>query len=126
MPCHPEYPEVTELEKEIGKVYHLLDELDGNLLDEKWWASGLHRNVTGKELGDNHLQEITIQLCTRLQQIKNVNEYSVELQKWWNNHRKADFTRLQKSLKLTLDKEKFIDSLNDYERQLIDNQNSFQ
>ncbi|MEM1215433.1 MAG: hypothetical protein AAGJ82_07105 [Bacteroidota bacterium] len=119
MPCHPEYPSVTALDKEIGKVYYLLDELDGIPLNKTWWSSGMHRNVTDKALDEHDLRKVAAELCRRLQKIEDVSSYSTELQQWWDEHKKADRLRLESEMEFAADREKFLQFLNDYERSLL-------
>ena len=120
MPCHPDYFSVTELAKEIGKVYHLLDELDGKPLDTKCWASGSHEKVTDKNLNRKHFIEVTQLLCQRLRGLESTDEYSIELNRWWNGHKREDRSRLQLALYQAEDKEEFMSKLSEYERKLLE------
>jgi len=100
MPCNCDYMNSTGLEREISRVYCLLEEIEtGKPVDTKsgnW--DGYHPSVYGqvtRKQGD----EAVARLCDILRKTKNVKKYSLEMQMWWRDHQEADRAREEKERK---------------------------
>lgn len=117
MPCNSEYMEATNLEKNLSVVYGLLDEIKTGKLP-KDFGSGYDKRVYSKGLGDKHLSKKVSELCELLQTL-DVTKYSLEMQIWWRDHKKADTKRLKAEMKKEKDKELALSKLTKYERKLL-------
>jgi len=120
MPCNSDYMNATQHEINLSVVYGLLDELKIGSLPENF-GTGYDKRVYNKGLSKKHLDEKTKELCSKLQKI-DVTKYSLEMQMWWRDNKKADAKRLQKKLnerKTAKEKEKALAKLTPYERQLL-------
>lgn len=90
MPCNSDYMNATTLEVSVSRVACLLGELKGKKWTQGEW-DGYHPKVYGKvnrELAD----KLVAQLCEKLQKV-DVKKYSLEMQVWWRDHKKADRIR---------------------------------
>jgi len=120
MPCNSDYMNPTNLEINLSNVYQLLDELETGILTSKY-NQGYDYRVYNRGLTKTNLDELTEELCSKLQNI-DVTGYSLELQIWWRNHKKADEERLKKELELKgeeKDKIELLNKLTPYERKLL-------
>lgn len=95
MPCNGDYLEPNNIEVELSKVYQLLDELNGKKLS-KDYGDGFDKRVYDKGFEKKDLDEKVKELCSRLKKEPNVTKYSLELQIWWRDHKKADAKRKKK------------------------------
>ena len=95
MPCDSSYMNATPLEIRLSRAQCLLDELDGKKWDRHSW-DGYHDKVynLGKELLETAANSVVATLCARLQKV-DVTKYSLEMQIWWRDHRKADVERMK-------------------------------
>ena len=87
MPCRSEYLEMTESEKEIILVKSLIDEIDGKLFDH-------HEAKRKHEYSSECVHELTDLLCKKCSEIKNIQDYSLDLQIWWRDHQISDARRI--------------------------------
>lgn len=104
MPCVSDYMEPTEREKESVRVKEFLREIDGKPFD--------HDRPHGDMYGDiKNLNSDTARLCSFLKtnSERNVKNFSLELQIWWRDHKKADEKREQQE-KQSKEKLKLIQS----------------
>ena len=120
MPCRSDYLAASNHEIEASKVLALLEEVEtGNLPD--YYNDGYYREVYNKNAKRILKEKVPI-LCEKLQQIKNVTKYSLELQIWWRDHQEADKKRIQDELKKKSDdiaRKAALDKLSDYEKKLL-------
>lgn len=93
MPCRSDYMEPSNYEREISKVVCFLGELEGKPYDSQDLA-GFHELVYMRRMGKTELDNLTRELCSKLQSI-DVTKYSLELQIWWRDHQRADKARLK-------------------------------
>ena len=95
MPCDSSYLDASRLERELSRVYQLLDELDGKRKRpnrESW--RGYDERAYGKADRET-LDRKVAELCARLR-VKRPDEirtHSLELQVWWRDHQAADAER---------------------------------
>lgn len=95
MPCNADYLEPTESEKEASKVAWLLQELTTKLpVDPEDYARGMHPDIYGREF---NIDVMVSTLCAALRN-EDVTKYSLEMQMWWRDHKKADEARLAAAL----------------------------
>lgn len=96
MPCNSDYLAANDTEIELGRVFLLLDELKGkNLTDKLWNSAGYDKRVYNKADKSTLNKKVT-ELCSKLQKVKNITEYSLEMQMWWRDHKAADKERVKK------------------------------
>ncbi len=112
----------TQSELNLATVLQLLDELKTGKLPENF-PNGFDNRAYGK--GETELQKEldkrTAELCKKLQKT-DVTKYSLELQMWWRDHKKADKERIEKYLekkKTNADKKKALAKLSDYEKEIL-------
>lgn len=120
MGCTSDYQKSTIDEVNASKVLALIEELETGKLP-KYYGNGYDNKVYNKNAFEI-LKENTIILCSKLQKIKNVKKYSLELQMWWRDHQIEDKARITKGLKEHKEKslrEKAIAKLTPYERKLL-------
>ena len=94
MGCNGDYLRATNTEREMSRVYCLLDELEGKSWDKSSW-DGYHPKVYN--LADASLDEIVSKLCRKLQSV-DVSKHSLELQIWWRDHKEADKIRIEQKV----------------------------
>lgn len=95
MPCNGDYLKPDNIEIDLSKVYQLLDELNGKKLPKNY-GNGFDKRVYNKGFDKKDLDEKVKELCSRLKKELDVTKYSLELQIWWRDHKKADRKRKQK------------------------------
>lgn len=121
MPCNSDYMEANGFEIEISRVACLLDELNGkSQIDKSHWR-GYHPQVYSKGIGKPVADSMVRELCDRLSRI-NVTEYSLEMQIWWRDHKRADKERLEREMREKheqRDRQAALAKLSDYERRLL-------
>ena len=120
MPCNCDHLESSNLEKELSKTVALLEELKTRVFPLKF-GSGYLVGVYNKA-SEEQLEKTTEELCDKIQKIKDINTYSLELQMWWRDHQEADKERIETELKKVKAKEeqtKVLAKLTPYERELI-------
>ena len=118
MPCNCDHLMPNQYEKESSKVACFLDEIDGKPFNENHW-SGNHPKAYGHSKSD--CDALTSELCKHLQK-NDVSQYSLEMQIWWRDHKKADKKRITKELeekKKKSDRKKLLNKLSDYEKELL-------
>lgn len=120
MPCTSEGYQANSREIEGSRIVRLLDELEGKGAPNPYtFNNGMDNRIYNKSFD---LDALTVELCGKLQKIKNIAKYSLELQIWWRNHQELDKKRLQKELaekKEKKDKEKALAKLTPYERKVL-------
>lgn len=92
MPCRSDHMEPQPREVEMSRVLTLTDELNGKKFSKDNY-SGYHPNAYCKSISQGELNEATAKLCQwlRLQeQLGKIGKYSLKLQMWWRDHKKAD------------------------------------
>ena len=87
MPCDSSYMEPRGWEINLSRVYQLLDELDGGVIDKRAWE-GYDERVYNKSSAQ--LDAKVAELCKRLEGVEYPSKYSLELQIWWRDHQAAD------------------------------------
>lgn len=97
MPCNASYLDPNDLEINLSKVFQLIDETLGKPLPNDY-GSGLDSRVYNRGLGQQHLDAKVDELCSRLTSIEEhspekIQQFSLELQIWWRDHKKADEER---------------------------------
>ena len=101
MPCNCDYMNPTGLEREISRVYCLLEEIEtGKPVDTKsgnW--DGYHPSVYGQPVGRKQGDEAVARLCGILRKTRNIKKYSLEMQMWWRDHQEADRARERRERK---------------------------
>ena len=122
MPCNADYMQSNDRERKLSQVACLLDELEGKTkIDRSHWV-GYHPRVYGK-LATLDGDALVAQLCDRLQGTPRcVDEYSLEMQIWWRDHKEADRIRLQTKrdkAQDTQDREVALRKLSNHERKLL-------
>ena len=120
MPCNSDYMRANESEKNLSIVYGLLDELETGKLPSNF-GDGYDKRVYCKHLSNEHLNQKTEELCSKLQN-EDVTKYSLEMQMWWRDHQIADKKRLDQEISNQKDedeKKKALSKLTDYERKLL-------
>ena len=101
MPCNCDYMNPTGLEREISRVYCLLEEIEtGKPVDTKssHW-DGYHPSVYGQPVGRKQGDEAVARLCGILRKTRNIKKYSLEMQMWWRDHQEADRARERRERK---------------------------
>ena len=86
MPCRSDYLEANPLEVELSRVLVCLAVLESRVV--KGW-DGYHKDAYNKATQEK-LDKKTAELCGKLKKEKDVTKYSLELQTWWRDHKKAD------------------------------------
>ena len=92
MPCRSDYMNPQPREVEASRVLTLIDELNGAEFDEDNF-SGYHPEAYNKGVSQESLDKMTADLCRKLKEIEkrmDIAKYSLELQMWWRDHKKAD------------------------------------
>ena len=120
MPCRSDYLSANNKEVAMSKVACLLDELNGIPLNETHW-DGYHPNAYDRNLSKSECDKMVEKLCSKLQEV-DVSKYSLEMQIWWRDHKKADKDRLENDLKKAkseIDKQNALNKLTDYEKGLL-------
>ena len=116
MPCNSDYMDASNKEIELSKVACLLDELNGQPINDASWE-GYHPKIYNKDFIDG--DKLVKTLCEKLQKV-NVKDYSLEMQMWWRDHQKADKKRLESEITLNKnDRQKALSKLTAYERKLL-------
>lgn len=95
MPCNSDYLEASFDEIEQSKLFHIMDELDGKLVDPKIWGNGYDERVYNKILPKQERDALVAKICARLQNT-DVSKLSLEAQIWWRDHQLADMHRLRR------------------------------
>lgn len=90
MPCNSDYLDPTKWEVEASKVLALLEEVKTGDLPE-WFGRGTHHLVYNK-ISKEKLDEWTAELCKLLSK-EDVSLFSLEMQMWYREHKKADAKR---------------------------------
>jgi hypothetical protein len=109
--------EANVLEIRLSQVACLLDELDGKAIDPHHWR-GYHPRVYSKRVDGD---KMVARLCERLQFV-DVKNYSLLMQIWWRDHKKADKARAEAELAAAKDaeaKKAAIAKLTLHERKLL-------
>ena len=123
MPCSMQDMRPEHHEVEMSRVMSCIDEIiKGGEMNRKHFR-GYHplvyqKTLIGKKEGD----KLTKKLCSAIQKIEDISEYSLELQMWWRDHQEADKARLEKELKEAEEKkakEEALKKLTKYERELL-------
>lgn len=120
MPCNSDYMKANEFEKNLSKVYGLLDELETGKLPDNF-GDGYDKRVYNKGLKESTLNKKVKELCSKLQKV-DVTKYSLEMQMWWRDHQKADKERIAARIKKTKDtkaRNKIMAKLSPYEKFLL-------
>jgi len=122
MPCNSDHMKASSQEVELGKVYLLLDELDGKELTDVLWDSAGYDKRVYDISSKVTLDKQTALLCSKLKKVKDIKKYSLEMQMWWRDHQKADKMRLEaekrEKEKLTI-KQKALDKLTSAEKRAL-------
>lgn len=121
MPCNGDYMNPTELEKNLSKVYGLLDELKTGKLPSSF-GTGYDKRVYNKGVTHVKLNEKVKELCSALSKKSNIKKYSLEMQVWWRDHQKADKAREKQEAqekKDTTARKKALAKLTPTERKLL-------
>ena len=119
MGCNSEYMQANSYEKQISRVACLLGEIERKPWKSSWW-NGYHPDVYGrvtKQLGDR----LTAELCGKLQQT-GATQYSLEMQVWWRDHKKADKERIECEMReqaTEAEKKAVLAKLTPHERDLL-------
>lgn len=90
MPCISYYLDPNEREVEASKVLALLEEIKTGELPT-WFGNGAHHLVY-KKTSQEMLDEHTAELCKLLSK-EDVTIFSLEMQMWYREHKKADSRR---------------------------------
>lgn len=126
MPCNSDHMKPTQREKELTKVFQLLDELTGKgKPDPQQFGRGYDERVYCKNVGKEEANAIIASLCSLLQTIPFdvlQRDYSLEMQTWWRDHKLHDEQRLRSELEAIKDeqeKQKALSKLTSHERSLL-------
>jgi len=123
MPCDSSHMISSQIERELSKVYQLLDELDGVPLNIKRYGDGYDSRAYNRA-SRGVLDKKTRELCERLQSGDiDVTRYSLELQMWWRDHQIADAEKAEeKKRKVTEERKKklALAKLTKAERELLE------
>lgn len=118
MPCNSDYMEASGYEVAISQVACLLDELDGKgPINPSHWR-GYHPSVYNRHADGDAL---VAKLCAKLRG-KDVSKYSLEMQIWWRDHKRADKERMERELReaeAKKQKKAALEKLTPYERKLL-------
>lgn len=122
MPCNSEYMNANETEIMLSRVLCLLDEVNGKTWTKDAWL-GYHPEAYNKATKEN-LDKSTQKLCHLLggKDESEIARYSLELQMWWRDHKRADEERVNKEIKEAADEEArkaALEKLTPYERKLL-------
>lgn len=111
MACNSNYMKPNDFEINLSNVFLLLDELDGKLFKEADYNRGSDKRVYNRNLPEGLLDSKVKELCSRLKTKTEdeIREYSLELQMWWRDHKRADIEREKTENKLN---KEFIRKLN--------------
>jgi len=96
MPCNSDHLNATIIEKEISRVLCLLDELRGIPIDSDHW-NGYHPAVYNRSISKSDADRLVQELCRKLQ-ATDVTKYSLEMQMWWRDHKRADEARVRREI----------------------------
>jgi hypothetical protein len=130
MPCRSEYTEPSNLERELSRVYLILDELNGLNSLEKEKEEDRRRSWEGYDRRaynrgtQKDLDEKTAVVCERLKALSEleIKEFSLELQIWWRDHqawdKKREASEVEKAKKKLLQREA-LEKLTDEEREAL-------
>lgn len=81
-------------EMTMSKVFLLLDELDGKgPPDYHRFYHGYDIRASGEQLSQKECDDLTANLCQRIQAIPDLTKYSLEMQMWWRDHQEQDRKR---------------------------------
>lgn len=94
MPCNSDHMNPHPKEVIASQCLTLLDELQGKGFDSSHY-DGYHPMAYGKSLSKQRCDQLTASLCEKLQKT-DVTKYSLEMQIWWRDHKKADEEREKK------------------------------
>lgn len=126
MPCDSSYMEPNSREKELTKVFQLLDELDGKgRPNPAEFERGFHGRVYCQSISKDEEDRVVADLCSQLQVIPTdtlVKDYSLEMQLWWRDHKIHDEQRIRSELKTIKDeqaKQEALSKLTSHERSLL-------
>ena len=92
MPCRSDHMEPQPREVEMSRVLTLIDETRGKKFDKENYR-GYHPNAYCQGPTQSELNEKTAYLCGHLREVEkrqDISKYSLELQMWWRDHKKAD------------------------------------
>ena len=120
MPCRSDYLAASNHGIEASKVLALIEELETGILPD-YYNDGYYKEVYSKNAA-LILQEKVPILCEKLQQVKDVTKYSLELQIWWRDHQKADKKRIEDELFFLSEeiaRKSALDKLSDFEKKLL-------
>lgn len=92
MPCHSNYPNLTNIESELTMIFNIYDDLKGEYTQLKY----PHPKIHELECNKNRLDKETNNLCKILQKqsTTEIEKYGYITQRWWLNHQIMDFKRL--------------------------------
>lgn len=111
MPCNSDYMDPIDSEKNSVKVLGFLKELGEDV--------GKFNKIYGRT---ETLTADVKRLCFLCQNTPNIENYSLELQIWWREHKKADEERIKREIantKIKRDREKALSKLSEYEKSLL-------
>ena len=95
MPCDSSYMEASDFECKIGRVYSLLEEIQGLTVNHA--RSDYHPLVYNKCLAPGVADASVAKLCDWCKGNEdNLSSMSLELQMWWRDHLNADEQRLER------------------------------
>ena len=95
MPCDSSHMEPNNREKELSKVFALLDEYEsGGELNLKHY-NGYHPSVYPNRVGKEVADQAVASLCEKLRGGYATN-FSLEMQIWWRDHERVDMERIEK------------------------------
>jgi hypothetical protein len=95
MPCNSDYLQASRNEIIVSQVECFFDELNGVEIDEDW-RRGYHPRVYNCDVSKLSADRRVKALCKRLTPIfaaGKITDYSLELQLWWRDHKRADEAR---------------------------------
>lgn len=125
MPCRCDDYEQPKLNHELSKVCCLLQEIDHGNFDVYDYWGGTHPTVYNRNISNDKADDLTSELCAKIQKIEKESElsnYSLELQIWWRDHKKQDKLRIQEELDKKYEedaKERALRKLSAYEKKLL-------
>lgn len=94
MPCHSDYPELTNIESELTTIYNIHDDLKGEFKQFIYAHPKIYETECDKERLDNE----TRILC-KILQVRTKSEITglnYVTQRWWLNHQIEDYKRMVK------------------------------
>lgn len=92
MPCHSDYPNLTNIESELTSIFNIYDDLKGEYTQLKY----PHPKIYESECTKDRLDKETKNLCDFLQNKSRIviERFGYITQRWWLNHQIMDFKRL--------------------------------